>query len=613
MHPDLEKLVQYDKINQATAEKIESLPPGTYCYHKTWGPGKVHSWDRLGLKIVIDFEGKKGHALGMQFAAASVTPIAEDCFLARRLRDPQELTALSESDPTALVKMVLSGNGGKMLLSDLESALKGTVIPDAKYKKWWESTKKKLRESPQFTVPSKRTEPLELREDDFNPVEGLVRQFQEARDLRAKLKAIEAILKEIGAFEGHRDVLVSLVSEISDVARKSIKLRSVAAVELILAREELQEEIDDFTPGEGEITTAEVLATEQQEIPELLRELTVSRLRQVLRSFPLAFGEEEWVAKMHEFVPSSNLRTIGEIASWMNDAEKLEEFLGYLETNLLQRTITSDSLAWICRERSGLAAPIFTPTLCLSVIASLEADQLNEESAVRSANRLRDLIESDSKLISDLIAESDIGTIRNFASRLMSSMAFDDLTRKSLMARIIKLYPETMDLLGNTDREKEEKLIVSESSLAEREAAYDKLVKEEIPQNREDIKVARSYGDLRENFEYKAAKDMQRILMKRQHDWERDLKLAQSSDFSNPDTTKVSIGTVVDLEPVDAGKPLTYTILGAWDSDPEKKILSYLSERGKAMLDAKLGDTVNLPLGDGLIERYRVKAIRAWK
>jgi transcription elongation factor GreA-like protein len=84
MHPDLEKLVSRGKIDSLTAEQLELLPPGTFCQHKSWGAGKVVDWDRLGVKVVVDFEDKSGHELGMKFAAMSLTPIAEGSFLAKR-------------------------------------------------------------------------------------------------------------------------------------------------------------------------------------------------------------------------------------------------------------------------------------------------------------------------------------------------------------------------------------------------------------------------------------------------------------------------------------------------------------------------------------------------
>jgi hypothetical protein len=40
-------------------------------------------------------------------------------------------------------------------------------------------------------------------------------------------------------------------------------------------------------------------------------------------------------------------------------------------------------------------------------------------------------------------------------------------------------------------------------------------------------------------------------------------------------------------------------VLGAWDSDPDNGIIAYLSERGLAILDKKIGDEVEFPLGTG--------------
>jgi transcription elongation GreA/GreB family factor len=613
MHPDLEKLVQREKIDRATAQQLELLPPGTFCHHKSWGVGKVADWDRLGVKVIVDFEAKQGHELGMKFAAMSLTPISEDSFLGKRFTAADELKALANNDPVALVKLALSSSGDRLSLDQLEEMLKGYVIPEGKYKSWWESTKKKLRENMQFIVPAKRTDPLELREEDFDPSQGLIEQFRAARDLRAKVKAVEAIIKEINAFKDHQDNLIELVAEISEIARKGVKLQYAPAVELILIREELQTKIKGFDSDNGQISTAEILAADESAIPGLFEELSLTRLRQALKSFPDAFGEADWVEKMLGLIPACNLRSIAEIASCLDAAEKKDALIAYMENGLQQRTITSDALAWICRERKALAASVFTPTLCLSVMSSLEADQLNEEGSVRSANRLRDLVADDSGLIPDFINNANINTIRNFAGRLVGSASFDELTRKSLMARIIKLHPEIQDLMSGREKEQEETLIVSEASYTEKKAAYDRLIKEEIPQNREDIKIARSYGDLRENFEYKSAKEYQRVLMKRQGDWERDLKLAQPTDFANPDTSKVSIGTIVKLEPVTDGSPLSYTVLGAWDSDPDNGIIAYLSERGLAILDKKIGDEVEFPLGTGGTERYRITGVQAWK
>jgi transcription elongation GreA/GreB family factor len=71
---------------------------------------------------------------------------------------------------------------------------------------------------------------------------------------------------------------------------------------------------------------------------------------------------------------------------------------------------------------------------------------------------------------------------------------------------------------------------------------------------------------------------------------------------------------VVELDPTDGdGESLRYTVLGAWDSDPDQGVIAYLSERGKMILEKKVGDEVEFPLGDGATKHYRITSISAYR
>ena len=65
-------------------------------------------------------------------------------------------------------------------------------------------------------------------------------------------------------------------------------------------------------------------------------------------------------------------------------------------------------------------------------------------------------------------------------------------------------------------------------------------MQKKIPANSKEIAVARSYGDLRENHEYKAAKEMQKILMRRKEELETQLARARGTDFSNAAATAMN-------------------------------------------------------------------------
>src|SRR5207253_2787790 len=197
--------------------------------------------------------------------------------------------------------------------------------------------------------------------------------------------------------------------------------------------------------------------------------------------------------------------------------------------------------------------------------------------------------------------KSDVAAARDWMRRLQLSHLFDELTQRSLQARLVKVYPELESMITGAQSEDETAPpIVAWSSLERRKTEYEELVKTKIPENTREIALARSYGDLSENFEFKAAKQMQAVLMRRKSELEQMLHRARGTDFSNPDTTQVSIGTVVRLRDVASSKEESYAILGAWDGDPERHVISYQTAIGQALLGKKPGERVTLNTDHGM-------------
>jgi transcription elongation factor GreA len=245
---------------------------------------------------------------------------------------------------------------------------------------------------------------------------------------------------------------------------------------------------------------------------------------------------------------------------------------------------------------------VMSPELLPAILSAIERDQHNETSR---SSRLRDLLLEDRELIGDIFAGADLSEARDAMRRLLLTPVFDDLTKRSLMARVIKLYPELESMaIGAQPEEKSAALVVSWSSLERRKAEYEELIKKKIPENTREIALARSYGDLSENFEFKAAKQMQAVLMRRKAELEQMLQHARGTDFANPDTSQVSIGTIVRLRDISSNDKQSYTILGAWDGDPDRHVISYQTAIGQALLGKKAGDraSINTEHGSATVE-----------
>jgi transcription elongation GreA/GreB family factor len=260
-----------------------------------------------------------------------------------------------------------------------------------------------------------------------------------------------------------------------------------------------------------------------------------------------------------------------------------------------ERSASSEMLIWLCKERGASYPELFNHDLLGAVFSALERDQLAEKRGAR----LHDLLFEDRELIGELLTTAEHDEVRDALRRLLLTPVFEDLSKRSLLARIVKIYPELQSMITGDSGERQETLTVSWASLEKRKEEHEDLVNRQIPQNIRDIQIARSYGDLRENFEFKSAKEQQRVLARRRAESERDLGQARGTNFENPDTTQVSIGTVVTLKTPD-GAIEVYSILGAWDSAPELGIVSYKAAIGQALLGKKVGESVQLPAEFGV-------------
>jgi transcription elongation GreA/GreB family factor len=87
---------------------------------------------------------------------------------------------------------------------------------------------------------------------------------------------------------------------------------------------------------------------------------------------------------------------------------------------------------------------------------------------------------------------------------------------------------------------------------------------------------------------------------------------ARGTDFANPRTDVVSIATEVKVTDLETQHPEHFIILGAWDSDPEKGIISYLTPVAQALLNRKPQEEVEVPVDDAK-KHYRIDSIAPYQ
>jgi transcription elongation GreA/GreB family factor len=607
MEADLQSLVDAGKLNIKTAAALDQLKPQTFCLHKSWGFGQVSVWNLLLNQIVVDFDSKKNHSMQLQYAAETLQPLPDTHIFVRKIKEPEVLRQFAENDVSRLVELVLESFGGKATQEQLQRALSPEVVPEGDFKRWWDAAKKSLRKGGNFSLPARKTEPITMRDGSVSFVDELINSFKNAHRLKDQLNYLDQILKNVDTFAGKEQELQAVVSQSEEIATRNQRLNPSQAIELLISRDELCAKL----PGlkKGAIALPDLLREHEQKLGEVVSRVPANKQRRVLVEFSQAFPND-WVSRLITVFESAGFRLIGEIAKILVEQGQTEELHLTLNRAIKEHSISSDALYWLCKERGADSfADLLDSELMTSIFSALERDQFNEN---RRGSRLHDLLIDDRDLVSDLMVNAPLPQARDLMRRMMLTPAFEELNKRSLMARMIKTHPELQSMLTGASEERAEVLIVSWSSLQKRKDEYDDLISKKIPDNTKEIGIARSYGDLRENFEFKAAKEMQTVLMRRKAELEQMLARARGTNFEKPDLSQVSIGTKVTLREIESGKTLEYTILGAWDSAPEQHVVSYQTAIGQALLGKKPGQTVEL-LTETSTRQVEILDIEAYK
>ena len=119
------------------------------------------------------------------------------------------------------------------------------------------------------------------------------------------------------------------------------------------------------------------------------------------------------------------------------------------------------------------------------------------------------------------------------------------------------------------------------------------------PQVVKDIEEALEHGDLKENAEYHAAKEMQKIIDNRLGELQEILGNSQIVDPSELAHSKVSFGSTVVMIDMDTDKEIKYTIVGGCESNPDMGLISFGSPLAKQLLGKEEGDEVKVRLPGG--------------
>jgi len=604
MREEFEKLAAAGKIEGRHVEPLTKLATGGFCMHRSWGFGRIKTVDTVFARFTIDFPGKSGHTMDLAFAAESLKPISKEHILARKAADLEGLRQLA-AHHLDLIKVVLNSYDGRATADQIQQVLVPDVIRDD-WKKWWETARREMKKDGHFIVPLKKTEPVVYQAQETSLQERLLADFRKAKGLKARVAVAGEVFKNASDLTDKAAAANEIIATLNGEIASHQRTQPAVALEAVFARDDLRA-MTSLPASEEEMTTAQIWSQDGVKFGPVLELIPAAKHHRTLESFRAA-NPDRWIEILRGSLNVVSAKLCREFANLLIQEGKIDALKETLVRLVNQHTAGSELLLWLGRDRSDAYADILGPEVFRAMLTAMERDQFNE----KRSNRLREFILDDHELLAELTASADIEVIKDLTRALQFSPVFDDMDKRSLLARLVKAHPAVQSLVSGEQTKQDTSLLVSWESLERRKAEYEELVQKKIPANSKEIAIARSYGDLSENHEYKAAKEMQKILMRRKDELEAQLTRARGTDFSNARTDVAGIGTVVRAADLSTNEPETFTILGAWDSEPDKGVISYLSPVAQALLNRKVGDEVEFEV-HGAKHRHRIEKIELWK
>jgi len=594
--------------------KLEAMVPGNYCLHRSWGFGKIVDYNAADDRLIIDFEdGKDGHAMAPAFCVDKLDILKPNDILVRSRTEPDLIEEMIKKKPADLIcEIIAASDDQAMMASEIERLL-ARVIGPIKYKKWWTATKKVLVKDPRIGVPLKKTDPYIFRDEPVKPEDEILEQFHATKNSKQKIELGEKLYALSENISVIREEMPAILEELTEAIAHAKSLSQADRLHGVWVRNnlarDLHEDVESLEPSSASILDA------TNDYSELAAHLPAQYFKRYLdlisRTYP-----DKWQSMVEDLLRNSSGKFTSECINFMLEHEMEERIRYCLDRWLKEQTIKGPLLFWVVKNRASkkynsIIEPLVTPRLLAAMFYAIDYEALQNASTRRIP--LADLLSDDTTLIPDLLSTANVETANDLAQTLLLNQGFEDLTKKSLLARFIKQFPSVQSLLAGQAAEtsEEEALIVSQESFNAAKSEYEELISKKIPENKLAIQVARDHGDLKENSEYKMARQDQDLLLSRKNELEVALSRARVTDFTDATVENVSIGSIVELKEGSSGNTQRYSILGAWDSDPDNDVLSYKTPLAQALLGKEPGATVTTKIG-GNEEQWTVLSIARW-
>ena len=570
-----------------------SLREGALCQDKTWGFGIVRRVDTFYGRVEIDFDGRRGHEMSLGYAAEALELLGEGHLLARLHRERDRMVELVREHPAEIVRITLRSYG-PVTAARLQEILVPRLVESSAWKAFWDAARPALKKDPLVEMPSKRTDPIRLLDAAPSHDAAWFGCLGAERD-------IEVVLSRIEQLAASGEALPDAAGRAAVEDRIAFVVRAVAGKDhAIVARAAMAAHALGISEAAVRLAAETPRLFEPDVFIEATRNLPVRQVAPFVQ-FLVARDASRLALLLLANLNRLPLPALTEGIEYLASLDREAPCAAALQDLAAALAAEVEVVYWMCRNPDRVAewALCSRPKLAQLALDELAKDYSGDRLKVK--NQLRARFEQMDWLAPALEGMTP-GERRDLVARLREMGSWPALDRQSLLAKIIKAYPDLESAAASRDSRPSAAVarprVTSWRSYRERQAQLEKIVTLDIPQNSREIAVARSYGDLSENHEYKAAKEMQGILLRRRGEIEALLREVRPTDFRGVPLERVGAGTGARIRFAD-GRTEQYFILGEWDQDTALGIVSSGTRMAQALEGKAAGAETRVPTAAG--------------
>ncbi len=579
---------------------------GRYLFHPAgWGPGRVAAILPEESAVVIDFESRRGHRMSLEMAA-KVTEFLDDLDLRALRYDRQTLLVQwVEDDPAELVRAALRSRRGKATLREIRDRLTTGLIDAKAWSKWWTKAKSKLKAASDISMTPGSNPTFELGSQARGYPQACVRELALLDGDEKRVKYLRDLLGEAANQPDGATAVASIVKALIGPSGQAPDLKTGPRFSLACLLEESRTKFPGSVPANS--LTIQNAASDPASLAAALGQVPIAGHRLVALGLLKASAKDQWPKLWRELILQGE-----------PDAADacLAELIRHGHHELARDTIRfvtdrykeyPDAYVWYLRTVVAGKLPKDLPVEPIPTLLE-KGLILHDHLAVATIREEKDDTKRAARSLVNAFQGKEYGFVRDafdaatapearaLAALLRNNRSLHRDTRDHMMAHMFRRRPDLGRTEGSEAHSRDQDplldpniLFCTEGALLRKRMEFEELVNRQIPENAAEIGRAASYGDLSENSEWSAAIEKQSRLTRLSEEMAAEMAKARIIDPTVQGGDQVTLGSRVRLQDQD-GRTVEYTILGPWEVDLDRGIISYLSPIGKSLLKKSPGD-----------------------